>query len=428
MRSFLFLQGMASRFFNQLGYALRDHGHSVHRVNFNGGDQVFWSASQAVNYRGSLETWPAFLRKQLFRLHITDIVLFGDCRPLHRRAIEVAESLGVNVYVFEEGYLRPNWITLERGGVNAHSSLSRDPEAFRRATADLHAWADPEPAVNMMSRRATEDMRYVLATQLLALAFPNYRTHRPWSSWVEYAGGARRFFRKSSAQRRLAEVVERRRRDNRPYYLFPLQLESDSQIRHHFHLGSMRLALEGVIRSFSEHAPPEAALLVTEHPLDTSPIHWDRIIAGLARTYEVEDRVHFFEGGSSEQAISGARGVVTINSTIGYLALSLGKPLIALGKAIYDMPDLTFQDGLDRYWHEGSAPDPITFDAFRRVIAARTQINGSFFSDKGLALAVAGSVKRIEADPVSRSANALAFDRLEDSPPPTLIFETPSHI
>src|SRR5205823_4760952 len=36
-RSFLFLQGMATRFFERLGQALIERGHAVYRVNFNGG-------------------------------------------------------------------------------------------------------------------------------------------------------------------------------------------------------------------------------------------------------------------------------------------------------------------------------------------------------------------------------------------------------
>jgi capsular polysaccharide export protein len=45
-RSFLFLQGLASWFFDRLGRALIERGHAVHRVNFNGGDRLFWRLLQ----------------------------------------------------------------------------------------------------------------------------------------------------------------------------------------------------------------------------------------------------------------------------------------------------------------------------------------------------------------------------------------------
>ena len=61
-RRFLFLQGNASHFFDRLGRALRDQGHAVHRINFNGGDWAFWSLPGAVSFRGALDAWPDFLQ------------------------------------------------------------------------------------------------------------------------------------------------------------------------------------------------------------------------------------------------------------------------------------------------------------------------------------------------------------------------------
>ncbi|MEZ5476261.1 MAG: hypothetical protein R3E95_01800 [Thiolinea sp.] len=40
------------------------------------------------------------------------------------------------------------------------------------------------------------------------------------------------------------------------------------------------------------------------------------------------------------------RGTVLVNSTTGTSALFHGSPVCALGKAIFDQPELTFQDGL----------------------------------------------------------------------------------
>ena len=59
-RAFLFLQGMATRFFERLGHALAARGHAVHRVNFNGGDQAFWRLRGAVDFRGREHEWPEF--------------------------------------------------------------------------------------------------------------------------------------------------------------------------------------------------------------------------------------------------------------------------------------------------------------------------------------------------------------------------------
>jgi len=56
-RGFLFLQGLASWFFDRLGRALLARGHRVHRVNFNGGDRAFWHLSGAVDFCGREHEW-----------------------------------------------------------------------------------------------------------------------------------------------------------------------------------------------------------------------------------------------------------------------------------------------------------------------------------------------------------------------------------
>jgi capsular polysaccharide export protein len=79
------------------------------------------------------------------------------------------------------------------------------------------------------------------------------------------------------------------------------------------------------------------------------------------------------------------------------LALACGLPVIALGKAVYDIAGLTFQGELDQFWNAPTPPDMALFDAFRRVLANRCLIPGSFFSEAGLRLAVEAAIDRLEA-------------------------------
>ena len=125
-RSFLFLQGPPGPFFLQLALRLRDFGHGIHRINLSGGDRYDWPAG-ATNYRGTMPAWPMYFDRFLRANGITDLVLYGDCRPVHQAAVRMAKLRGVRVFVFEEGYIRPDWMTLERDGVNGHSPFDRDP-------------------------------------------------------------------------------------------------------------------------------------------------------------------------------------------------------------------------------------------------------------------------------------------------------------
>src|SRR5438094_8474896 len=129
-RSFLFLQGPISDFFDRLGRTLIARGHRVHRVNLHFGDRLFWHLP-ATNFRGRFDDWRAFIGEMLQRHGVTDLVLHGDRRPYHIVAAEEARARGIAVIATDLGYVRPDWITLERDGMSTYSRFPRDPEAIR---------------------------------------------------------------------------------------------------------------------------------------------------------------------------------------------------------------------------------------------------------------------------------------------------------
>ena len=139
-RRFLFLQGPISPFFSEVAAGLRALGHAAHRINLCLGDRLFWRGPGAVDFRGRAEQWPAFVGAFLDRHAITDLVLLGEQRPMHRAAIAEARKRGISVAVTDFGYLRPDWIVLERDGMGAESRFPREPEAIRALAARC-----PEP-------------------------------------------------------------------------------------------------------------------------------------------------------------------------------------------------------------------------------------------------------------------------------------------
>jgi capsular polysaccharide export protein len=78
------------------------------------------------------------------------------------------------------------------------------------------------------------------------------------------------------------------------------------------------------------------------------------------------------------------------------------------------MPELTFQGSLDAFWTEATPPVSATFDCFRRVVAARTQVNGGFFSKAGLELAVARSLAALDDRVQDRRVPAVATKQTAD--------------
>lgn len=391
-RVFLFLQGPPGPFFAKLGAALTEAGHRVHRINFNGGDRFSWP-DRAANYRGTTEEWPRYFEDFTIRHGVTDLVLFGDCRPLHRAAHGLATINRLRIHVFEEGYIRPDWVTLEADGVNGHSTLSRDPEWYLQTARTLPPITPQPPVPSSFARRAREAYDYYQECVLQRAWFPYYRSHRPDPAILEgFSWLIRLAMRKRVRERSLRIIAGL---EGQRYFVFPLQLDSDHQIRVHSPFGNMKVAIDYVIASFSRRAPADALLVIKEHPLDNGLINWRRYIARRSAHHGVGGRVLFIQDGDLEPLVENAYGLVTINSTTGTLALAAGLPTAVLGQAVYDIAGITHQGPLDTFWANPRKPDPKLWDAFCRVLLDRCLIRGGFLSDEGLEMLVENATARL---------------------------------
>ena len=399
-RRVMLLQGLMGPFFRRLGIGLRRSGHVVYKVNFNGGDEAYWRLPNGLSYRGTLAEWPDTFARLLDTHAITDVMLFGDCRVHHMAALEVCRARGVTIWVFEEGYIRPDWVTMEIGGVNGHSQLSRDPRWYRQRAAELPPVAEHRKVPASFRRRATEGLIYNAADVLTRWRYPGWQTHRPWHPLVEGMGWARKLARKNERKRQGMALLERLQKTDAAYYLFPLQLDSDAQIRLHSPFAGIVEAMKMVLESFARHAPAGTRLVIKEHPLDNGVRDWQFEAETLAEQFGVLDRVDYLAWGDIEAIAERARGMVTVNSTSGTLGLARKVPVVVLGKAVYDMADLTFQSGLDRFWTEATPPDEETFAAFQRVLIDTSLIPGGFFSEEALDKVVKHAVARFDGVPL----------------------------
>jgi capsular polysaccharide export protein len=395
-RTFLFLQGPPGCFFRQLGQGIAAGGARVLRINLNGGDEHDW-AGPATCYRGRARNWPLFIDHFLRDESVTDLVLFGDCRPLHMPAHQMARLRGIRVHVFEEGYIRPNWLTLERDGVNGHSRLTRDPAALLAAARTLPAPADLPPIGATLGRRVRDTTTYFrhVAWGRAILRYPFYRSHRPGLIALEGLGWAAKWLARQrvahESEAMLAAIAGRR------YFLFPLQLSSDYQIRTHSAFASVGQALDYVLASFAADAPADVALVVKEHPLDARFGGWRGTVLRRARHHGLENRVIPIAGGDLETMAAASLGVVVVNSTSATFALASGVPVMALGKAIYDIPGITHQGQPASFWTAPQQPRAELYDAFCRVLHRRCLVRGGLASASAIRILVENSVERLLA-------------------------------
>lgn len=397
-RSFLLLQGVCSPFFNKLGKALRDNGHQVVKLNFNMGDRLYWQGSPSYNWRKGPTGLTAFAEEIWQRHGITDQILFGDCRAVHRDLIKAARSRGIRNHVFEEGYLRPYWITLEREGVNANSMLPRNPDWFLEVAEQLPVPRKPTRIVPSFKKRAMHDVAYHLGGLLNPLLYSGYKTHAALTAPQEYFGYIRRFSYMRRYKKLDHENLEKLYAEKRPYFLLPLQLNGDFQVRYHSGFHDMQQLMTYAAETFALHAPKDALLVIKNHPLDMGMTPHAEDVKRITARYGLENRVIYLESGNLDKLVSHSQGLVTLNSTCGHVSLARHKPTIALANAIYDIPGLTHQGTLESFWYQPAAPDPELVEAFRRVLMQSVQINGGFYTAEGIDLAVANAIPILEAE------------------------------
>jgi capsule polysaccharide modification protein KpsS len=377
-RRFLLLQGPAGPFFARVAQQLQGAGAHVAKVNFNGGEDLYYRLPDVVRFRGTLETWPTFFEALVRERNISDIVLFGDCRPLHRHAVERARALGVDVFVFEEGYLRPDFVTLEQGGVNGHSGISQDPAtylALEPAPEPVH-----RPVQHAFVKSALHTICYACATALAKSRYPHYRHHRDIRPFHQAGLWVRGSVRRTIHSLRDRELTKRLEAQALPPYFFvPLQVHLDSQLAHSRY-ATINEFIREVVGSFAQHAPQDHWLILKLHPMDRPYSDYSEDVEALRAEYGLAERLLYVDVINLPAALRGARGTVVINSTVGLSSLTHGTPVKCLGRAIYDIPGLTHQGSLDDFFRTPTPVDRDLYLQFRHFLQQQNQLNGSVWS------------------------------------------------
>ncbi|MEM9046106.1 MAG: capsular biosynthesis protein [Pseudomonadota bacterium] len=389
----LMLQGPASWFPTYLGRALMERGAEVIRVCLCPGDRLFWrGGTRTIDYRGTPEEWADWLEAHAVAWGITDLVCLGDGRFWHRCAIDRLGPTGVRVHVFEQGYLRPHFLTIERDGTGG---TSRFPEDWTRIKNIADRASHHPNYQTSFAKYAAMDVAYNLANLIFGrLTHPSYRTHAldgPLKEWVGWIAKAIKWPYRKHALRR---TLERFSRHRGPVFVMALQLETDFQIRHHGPVGGVDAAMRGAIENFANYAPNSALLVVKPHPLDNGWAGWRGRVAKAAAANGVADRVIVMDGGALEPLFPRLTGLVTINSTSGLSALRANCAVKTLGTAIYDLPGLTHRGSLDSFWQTPVLPEPDKVNTFVRALLAANQVPGGF-DGSGVQDGAAGIAERI---------------------------------
>lgn len=390
-RVFLMLQGPHGPFFDRLGRLLRAAGATVWRCGFNAGDEFFWSdRDRFIRHEDGLPGWSAHLSRILTERGITDIVLYGDVRPIHATARAMAAERGLRVHVFEEGYLRPYWISYERQGSNGHSALMRIPLAQMRAVLreQLNEVRRPPAHWGDMRQHKFYGAFYHFLILVANRRYRAYQGHRAISVVQEFRLNLRRLVLAPFYNLGRALQWRRLRLSGWPYNLVLMQLEHDSNFLGHSPFTRNAQFIDQVVESFARAAPRHHHLIFKAHPLEDGRAGNRSAIAAAAARHDAADRVHYIRGGKLAEILSHARAVVTVNSTAAQQALWRGIPVKPLGRAVYDKPGLVSEQDLDAFLADPDAPDPQAYRVFRDYLLQTSQIPGGFYASRSRAHAL----------------------------------------
>ncbi len=385
-RNFLFLQGPHGPFFGRLGRMLQAAGCTVRRVGFNRGDQFFWrDRASYIPYEGGPEDWPETLCNLMETHNITDLVLYGDVRPIHAEAVAQARKRGLTVHVFEEGYLRPYWVTYERGGSNGHSRLMQMPlEDMRKALENCDIdQPDPPGHWGDMREHIFYGALYHAFVLLANRGYRNFRPHRDLTVAQEFKLYLKRLWAMplTALERRVSQW--RIRNAGFPYHVVLMQLAHDSSFTAHGGFKSMEEFLELCIEGFAKGAPRHHHLVFKEHPLDDGRVPARRILRDLAQRHGVAHRVHVLRGGKLAGLLDHARSAVTVNSTAGQQVLWRGIPLRSFGAAVYAKPEFVSDQPLTEFFARPRRPDSRAYRDYRHFLLETSQLPGGFYSLRG---------------------------------------------
>lgn len=402
MKTHLFLQGPHGPFFRRLGVRLAQQGDKVIRINCCGGDVVDWLLPHTRLFRKKATGWSEWIAHLMDEECVTDLHVFGDWRPLHREAVLLAKIRRIRVWAYDEGYLRPNHITVEQGGVNGLSSLPTTREGIAELAANRPKIPEVHRISNSQTVKTWRAIGHYAGTIFLWPLFQKFQTHRPQSASREVWGWFLRVLSRSARRKRSAQALRAAYRSCAPYFIFPLQLDADSQVRRYSPYSGMKEAIACVLTSFAQSAPANAHLIIRNHPLDNGLIDYANFVAAFAKACGVSERVYFIEGGKTRRMMDKSTGVVVLNSTIGISALRQGKPVYCVGTSIYAMPGLAVSNAemsLDQFWNAPRGPEGAALVDFERVLKAHALVNGNFYTQDGIDAAIRGILQRLDGTP-----------------------------
>ena len=376
----LLLMGPLGSFFARFARHLESQGVEVYKLSLPLHEFGF-SHQQRLRFSRPMDQFRPFLAEQIERLGICHLFMYGDFIDPHRIALDLCAELrgqgqAIDSYVFELGYLRPNYVTLEPDRVNCCSNLNQH-SAFYRQLPDVEWLPEARRESGLRWRKSWKSITFIQH------AFTRYKivdgVHKLQPRPEFLIAQVRGLLRKHLY--RFSEAPIRCQLSNGdPFFLVVLQVATDSQLARGCSYEGVEDFITDIVQSFARSAPSQARLFLKHHPRDRGYNHYGAHVKRLMNQLGLQGRLFYFHDSALAPILRSPScgGVVLINSSVGFQALFHGVPLKAMGQAPFNIEGLADQQPLDDFWQQPQRSDRALFRRFYYHVLATTQINGNF--------------------------------------------------
>lgn len=231
----------------------------------------------------------------------------------------IARERGLPVLFGENGYL-PSTMQIDPEGVNQLATVTRrvadeyqnqiiDPKLQHGLNEAIDILHSGRPWAKKVEKRVKASVWMRLNHEIKSLSWDRIRRGVGGNKGIEEFTG---------------ELPER-------YVFVPMQVETDSQLILHSPLvGRDMVHFVEVCQKAVADAAPDCRVVVKLHPANLGKIDYTE----LAKRYP---DVVFLKGGKIGELIKNSEAIITINSTVGFEALTYYKPVLTLGNCFYNV-------------------------------------------------------------------------------------------
>ena len=375
----LFLMGPIGTFFARLSNYFERKNIKTYKISFPLFEYGF-PRDRRIFFNKEIIHFKEFLRDILIEKEIKHIFMYGNVLIPHQYALEMLDELnkdGRNIqsHIFELGYLRPNFVTLEEKGVNYKSQFMLGKDFYNRQKTYREF-----PVALKSNIRIRKIWKLIT---FINHSFKNYKIvdfehklqPKPSYLWFQIKGFILKYFFYLREYK-----IKKNSFYKSNFFIVILQVYCDSQLTKGSNIKNNFDFIKSVIINFYNSGLKDTKLIFKHHPRDRGYNNYSKYIKKLSIKFDLVENIHYIHDYPLSKIFRNnkCKGTVLVNSTVGYQSLFHSIPVKSLGKSPYNFDGLTDQKDLVSFFKNPQKVNKQLFCKFYRYILENSQINGNF--------------------------------------------------